>query len=590
MQLVLVESPAKCRKIEGFLGPGYRVMASFGHIRDLPEKDLGVAFAGGRVTARYVLNDKGTDVVARLKQAADRAESVILATDPDREGEAISWHLAEALGPRRYLRATFNAITRQAVLAAVGSPRAIDLNLVNAQQARRILDRIVGYAVSPTCSKGTGRKDARSAGRVQSVALRIVVERELEIESFKPETYWIPVATVLAARKPPAFKAWLVEWKGEPLERRLKDEGMASKVVEWCRRQPWRLVRAEKNRQQSNPPPPFITSTLQQAASVRLHLSPQETMKLAQSLYEDGRITYMRTDSTSVSPEAVAMARAHIAAEFPKPYLPGTAPSHGARSANAQEAHEAIRPIHLDGGPGALGEDPKGGLYRLIWERFVASQMSAGVDQLSVVDVACAPDAFAHPTKGLIHTGIFRARGKTVVFDGWRRLTEDASQEKPVKGAAKDDEDVALAKLPDLRGDEAVELKELGIKDKTTKPPPRYTEASLIKALEKKGVGRPSTYASIMTTIGSRGYVVIKRRMLHATELGIVLTRFLIARYSGNFIDPDFTNRVEADLDRIANGELDWEPFIDRAAREVVALARAAGLWYDPLNGAERRG
>nr|MBA3708843.1 type I DNA topoisomerase [Planctomycetota bacterium] len=560
----------------------YKVMASYGHIRDLPEKDIGVELTDGRVHPRYQLNDKGRDVVARLKAAADKSEEVILATDPDREGEAIAWHLKEALGARRYARATFNAITRTAVLEAIAHPRAIDQRLVDAQQARRILDRIVGYVVSPTCSRGTGRKDARSAGRVQSVALRIVAEREREIVNFKPETYFIPVATVIAGGKKPAFKAFLVEWKGEPLGRRLKVAPMAEKVVEWCRRQPWRIVRAEKHRQQSNPPPPFITSTLQQAASVRLQVSPQECMKLAQSLYEDGRITYMRTDSTAVDAEAAAMARAHIAKTFPPEYLPAKAPTHASAGANAQEAHEAIRPIALDDGPDALGTDDRGKLYRLIWERFVASQMSAGIDQMAVVDVAVAPDAFVHETRGRVHTGIFRARGKTVIFDGWRRLTEDAAHDAK-NPSAHDEDDVDQVKLPDLKGDEAVELKELGVKDKTTKAPPRYTEASLIKVLEKKGVGRPSTYAAIMGTIVTRGYVAIRKRKLHASDLGMVLTDFLIRRYAGNFIHADFTNRVEASLDRVARGELAWEPFLCAAAADVVALARQAGLWYDPF-------
>jgi DNA topoisomerase-1 len=309
-------------------------------------------------------------------------------------------------------------------------------------------------------------------------------------------------------------------------------------------------------------------------------------MKLAQSLYEDGLITYMRTDSTALTPEAIAMARARIAADFPKEYLPERAPTPRAQAANAQEAHEAIRPTSLDAGPDAGGTGPRGELYRLIWERFVASQMAAGIDQRAVVDVACAPDSFQHPERGRIHTGIFRARGTTVVFDGWRRLTEDTAQEKPKKGERREDDDgddVEEAKLPDLAGGEPAELKDLGAPEKTTKAPPRFTEASLIKLLEKKGVGRPSTYAAIMGTILNRGYVELKRRKLHATDVGIALARFLIRAYAGNFIESDFTNRVEGDLDRIARGELAWEPYVLGAARDLVALARRAGLWYDPL-------
>ena len=593
MILVLVESPAKCSKIESFLGSGYRVMASYGHVRDLPAKDMGLSFNGAAVQVDYQLSERGANVVQRLAAAAQKATQVILATDLDREGEAIAWHLSEVLGKRTYLRATFNAITRQAVQAAIQNPRAIDLNLVNAQQTRRLLDRIVGYAVSPTCARGVGRKDARSAGRVQSVAVRLVVEREHEIQAFTPLTYYVPVATISVPGKPPAFKAFLVEWKGEPLGTRLTEAVMGERIVAWCQRQPWQVVRATTERATINPPPPFITSTLQQAASVRLKLAPKESMRLAQELYEDGAITYMRTDSLALTPEAVAMARRHIGAHFAAPYLPDR--PHAARSAaaNAQEAHEAIRPTHVEGGALAQGADPKGQLYQLIWERFIASQMAPGLDARAVVDVACAPLAHQHATRGRVHTGIFRARGTTVLFDGWRVLTDDAAQEKPGKGARgaadehggveRSDGDVEEVRLPALTGDEPATLKELGVKEKTTKAPARYTEASLIKLLERRGVGRPSTYAQIMATIVERGYVEITRRKLHATELGMALTAFLVKAYGGNFIEPDFTNRVEADLDRIASGEQAWEPFLISAAREVVTLARRAGLWYDPF-------
>jgi DNA topoisomerase-1 len=605
--LVLVESPAKCRKIESFLGPGYRVMASFGHIRDLPEKDMGLSFAHERVVVNYQLSERGREVVERLRREARQSSAVILATDLDREGEAIAWHLCEVLGPGTYQRATFNAITKAAVVSAIQAPRALDLNLVNAQQARRLLDRVVGYAVSPTCARGAGRKEARSAGRVQSVALRLVVERELEIQAFKPVSYVVPVATIEVAGKPPAFKAYLVEWKGEALGQRLSDTAMGQKVVDWCQRQRWQVVRAEVQRVTQNPPPPFITSTLQQAASVQLKLSPQESMRLAQGLYEEGAITYMRTDSTMVQPEAVAMARSHITAHFPREYLPERPAASRAVAANAQEAHEAIRPTTLDHGPDALGTGPQGQLYRLIWERFIASQMAPGIDERAVVDVACAPGGFEHPKRGRVHTGVFRARGTTEIFDGYRRLSEDAAIERAPKGAragreqevdagdkaekGDEGEDQALpeSRLPKLVGDEPATARVLAVQQKTTKAPTRYSEASLIKLLERRGVGRPSTYAAIMATILQREYVSIRRRKLHASELGIALTAFLVRAYAGNFIEPDFTNRVESDLDRIASGERPWEPFLIQSARDVVALARRAGLWYDPLGSAPQR-
>jgi DNA topoisomerase-1 len=530
---------------------------------------------------------------------------VVLATDLDREGEAIAWHLAEVLGARTYQRATFNAITRDAVRAAIASPRALNLNLVNAQQARRVLDRVVGYAVSPTCKRGVGSKDARSAGRVQSVAVRLVAERELEIRGFTPTSYFVPTATLRVAGKPPAFKASLVEWKGEALGTRLVLAATAEEVCAWCRRQRWVIARAERHAVAVPPPPPFITSTLQQAASVTLKHAPAETMKLAQALYEGGHITYMRTDSTAVSPDAAREARAHIAKAFPPAYLPGEPPAATRTAANAQEAHEAIRPTAV-ASEAIDGPEDEARLYRLIWERFVASQMAPGRDERGVVDCACAPGGFRHPTRGAIAAGIFRARGTTTLFDGWRRLTADAAEErstarrrggKGARAAAPDpdgagggpEEDVEEVRLPALAGGEDAELVEIIARSVTTKAPARYSEAALIKLLERRGVGRPSTYAAIMATILARGYVALKKRKLHATDLGIALTAFLRRAYAGNFIEPEFTNRIEDGLDAIAKGERAWEPFLAEACREVVALARRAGLWYDPLAPAPAR-
>ncbi len=304
----------------------------------------------------------------------------------------------------------------------------------------------------------------------------------------------------------------------------------------------------------------------------------------------------MRTDSLAVSPEAALMARALIASDYAPAYLPAQPPATAA-AANAQEAHEAIRPIATAGGPGKLGDAGAGALYRLIWERFDASQMAAGIDQRSLVEVACAPLGFNHPQKGRIHAGVFRARGTAVVFDGWRALTQDAAEERPKRGkragtpvtadgnagASPELDGVELVRLPVLSGHEPATLKELGAPERTTRPPPRYTEAGLIKLLERRGVGRPSTYAAIMSTIIGRGYVRLSRRLLQATELGLGLTGFLSRAYAGNFIEPDYTNRVEADLDRIASGERQWEPFLIETMRAVVALARRAGLRQDPL-------
>jgi DNA topoisomerase-1 len=585
MKLVIVESPAKCKKIEGYLGPGFRVMASYGHVRDLPQDDLGIDFSNGRVLPRYIHSERGAQTVAKLQQEAQRAEAVILATDPDREGEAIAWHLAEAIGQRRYQRATFNAITQKAVLDAMASTRAIDMHLVNAQQARRMLDRIVGYLVSPTCARGSGMKEARSAGRVQSVALRIVVAREREIQAFTPQTFQVPEAHLEAVGKKPTFKAELVEWKGEPLAYRLSDPGLAQRTVAWCRRQPWVVQRAQRQEVAQPPPPPFITSTLQQAASVELKLAPQATMKIAQQLYESGRITYMRTDSTHLSDEAVALARDYIARTFAQEYLPERAVLHKAASASAQEAHEAIRPTAVEAGPGSVGDDEQGRLYRLIFTRFIACQMASGRDQQAVIDVAIAPGAFNHQQRGPQAMGVCRATGKIVLFDGWRRMLANAKDEVVEMVGEGDQGKTTAKRLPQVERGEVLRLIELIVKEKTTKAPARYTEASLIKALEKLGVGRPSTYANIMATIQGRSYVTEKQRKLHATELGEKLCAFLVRAYAGNFIEPGFTNTVEADLDRIAAGTLAWEPYIHQSSDRILRLAQGAGLGYNPLAG-----
>jgi DNA topoisomerase-1 len=595
MKLVIVESPNKTRKIRAFLGDEYLVCASFGHVRDLPSAgDLAVDFRDGRVVPTYLPLERSSAIISELSRHAERAEEVILATDPDREGEAIAWHIAELLGRRRYRRVAFHAITKAEVLRAVASPRDLDLDLVAAQQARRVLDRVVGWLVSPTLRRVA--PEARSAGRVQSVALRLVAEREQEIARFTAVDYFILRAQLERAGSPPPFAARLVTWKGEPLSQRLTSAEVAAKTVEWCRRQPWQVASCERREQARHPPAPFITATVLQAASVRLGLNPDATMKLLQSLFEDGHITYHRTDSVALSPEAVAAARALIAKGFPAAYLPAQAVQHQSKSANAQEAHEAIRPTHPESGADALKDTPLGALYRLIWQRFIASEMASGRDQLTTILVDCAPGSWQQAGRPAQAMGVFQAKGKVVQFDGWRRLTgEDATDEAaPKRGgrkkAAVGDEEEFSGELPMLMVGDALILRELEALSRTTKPPARFTQASLIKRLDHDGIGRPSTHAAIMRTILDRGYVEERKRKLHATELGIKLTIFLIRHFTGNFIDLGYTARLEGDLDRIACGQADWQRIVTEASLAVLALAQAAGLRGNPLVAGPRPG
>ena len=582
MRLVIVESPNKTKKIREFLGSSYRVAASFGHIRDLPAAGgLSVTFRDGRVEPQYQPLERAGRAIADLKSLAANAEEILLATDPDREGEAIAWHIAQILAvPCR--RVTFQAITKQAVVAAIAKPRAVDQHLVDAQQARRVLDRVVGWLVSPTLWQ-VG-KDAKSAGRVQSVALRFVAEREREIQAFKGADYFTLIAKLERETVTPTFNAELITWKGEPLKQRLIEVAIAEKTVAWCRKQPWQVQACDRREASRNPPPPFTTATVQQAASVRLGLNPDVTMKQLQSLFEDGHITYHRTDSVALEPDAVVTARAVISRDFPAKYLPANAITHGQKNANAQEAHEAIRPTHADTNATVTGET--GALYRLIWERFIACQMAAGRDQLTTIDVACAPGTFNGGPMG-----VFQAKGKVVLFDGWRRLTGDATEEaktsdgakkrgRPKKGAESEE---PIAELPMLNPSDALNLLDLTAKQKSTKPPPRYTQASLIKKLEGDGIGRPSTYAPTMKTILDRGYISEEKRMLHATDLGLRVTDFLVARYAGNFIEKDYTAKLEGRLDAIARGEADWQQTVTAESFAIHAAAQRAGLRGNPL-------
>ncbi len=585
MKLVIVESPNKVGKIKGFLGPDYRVAASFGHIRDLPATGaLAVKFEGGRILPDYRPLERSARRIKELNELAEKADEVLLATDPDREGEAIAWHVSRLLGERKYARVVFHAITKSEVQKAMAEPRALDARLVDAQQARRVLDRVVGWVVSPTLRKVS--KDARSAGRVQSVAVRLVAEREKEIAKHKTVDYFVLSARLEKPGAPPPFTAKLVAWKDHPLGQRLRDPALAEKTLEWMKTVPWTVLSCERRDSARNAPPPFTTATVQQAASVKLSLNPDATMKHLQALFEDGKITYHRTDSTALAPEAVDAARALIKKQFPPEYLPASPIVHATKSANAQEAHEAIRPTHPETGPDAGGGGDAGKLYRLIWQRFVACQMAPAKDQITTIDAACAPGAWKTEKGGQVPMGVFQAKGKVVLFDGWRKLTgEDATEETKKKGKKGEDEgdEDDSAELPMLEVGDALSLLGAEALKRSTKPPPRYTQASLIKKLEAEGVGRPSTYAATMKTILDRGYVTEEKRKLRATDLGLCVVDFLVRHYAGNFIDLDYTARLEEDLDRIARGEADWEKVVTDASFAVIKLARGAGLWYDPL-------
>jgi len=590
MKLVIVESPNKVRKIKDFLGAGYRVAASFGHVRDLPVKgDLAVAFHDGKVAPVYEMLERSSRAINELSGLAQQAEEVLLATDPDREGEAIAWHVSQLLGERTYRRVVFHAVTKAAVQKAMEAPRPLDARLVNAQQARRVLDRVVGWLVSPTLRR-IG-KAARSAGRVQSVALRLVAEREREVGKFKNVDYMILAAKLEKPGLPPAFHARLITWKGTPLNQRLQDPALAEQAIAWCREQRWEALSCQRRDSSRHAPPPFSTATVQQAASVRLGFNPDVTMKLLQGLFENGHITYHRTDSTALSKEAIDAARQLVAKEFPPEYLPKDAIIHATKSANAQEAHEAIRPTHPEQGADALGKGDEGKLYKLIWQRCIACQMSPGQDQITTLDVACAPGEWKMADGAMAPRGIFQAKGKVTMFDGWRRLAgEDATEEAKVKakpgekaGADAEEEEESSDELPMLNAGDAVNVLDLTAQKRSTKPPPRYTQASLIKKLEKDGIGRPSTYANIMRTIIARGYVEEKKRKLHATELGRSVTDFLVRNFTGNFIDLNYTARLEEDLDKISRGEADWEQVVTEASFAVLKLAQRAGLRGNPL-------
>ncbi len=566
--LIIVESPTKARTIKKFLPPRYAVKASVGHVRDLPKSTLGVDVENGFAPKYLTIKGKG-EIIKELRGAVKSATDVYLATDPDREGEAIAWHLAELLKLPHPQRIELHEITKEAALAALKHPHIIDMDRVNAQQARRILDRLVGYKISPLLwAKVRG---GLSAGRVQSVAVKLIVDREREIAAFLPKEYW-SIAALLASSaenatpgEPIPFLADLIAYRGEKLEIRNGEE--ADAIVRALDGVAYRVSAIKRRELRRNPPAPFTTSTLQQEASRKLKMRVRRAMQVAQSLYEGvdlggsegtvGLITYMRTDSTRISDQAREAAREFIVGTYGEPFHGGG--RHRVRE-GAQDAHEAIRPTSLLRTPERLAgvlrrEELR--LYTLIWERFVASQMAAALFDQTIVEVVAGEYAF-------------RATGTVMRFAGFTRVYEEG----------KDDEAAGRGRvrLPELNEDEPLECRKLEPKQHFTEPPPRYTEAALVKALEENGIGRPSTYSTIVETIQARGYVTQQERRFVPTPIGLSVNDLLVEHFP-KIVNLDFTAQMEGDLDRIAEGQEDW----------IGLLGRFYGPFESELDAAEKK-
>ena len=541
--LVIVESPSKAKTIGKYLGPEYTVKASMGHLRDLPKSTMGVDLEHD-FTPKYIPVSGKEELIKELKKAAAAADTVYLATDPDREGEAISWHLKELLGlpDSKTCRVTFNEITQKVVRESIAQPRKIDCDLVDAQQARRILDRIVGYQLSPLLWKKIRR--GLSAGRVQSVATRLVVDRENEIRAFVPQEYWSLDVKLDRIGKPGSFVA---HYHGESKKRELENEQQVQAVIDDITGQIFTVTNVKKTEKKRTAAPPFTTSTLQQEASRKLNMTPKRTMAVAQQLYEGvdvagegtlGLITYMRTDSLRLSDEAMDAAAQFICSRYGKQYYYGKHHVFKTKG-NAQDAHEAIRPTHVELDPdriqGSLTKEQYK-LYKLIWSRFLASQMACAVFDTVSIDTECA----GH---------VFRSSHQSMKFAGFIAVYEEG----------KDDETEALdSPLPDLQVGEKASLADIRKEQHFTQPPARYTEATLVKAMEEKGVGRPSTYASIVSTIQDREYVTKADKRLMPTPLGEVVNGLMVERFN-DIVDVDFTANMESRLDEVEEGKRNWK-------------------------------
>ena len=544
--LVIVESPTKAKTIGKYLGSGYDVRATVGHLRDLPTRELGVDVDNG-FEPKYVTIKGKTKTLSELKKAAKTASTIFLATDPDREGEAIAWHVADQLKSKVPThRILFHEITKEAIREALADPGKIDDRKVDAQQARRILDRLVGYKASPILWRSI--KTGLSAGRVQTVALRLIVEREREIRAFVPQEYWSIEA--LCAKNGQTFEAALAKVGGHKPQLHSAED--AQRVVDAVRTLPFQVSKVEKRQRRKNPGAPFTTSTLQQEAAKKLGFSSRRTMRAAQDLYEGkevgedgpvGLITYMRTDSPEVSETALASVRSFIGKQYAKAYLPSTPNLYKPKkSSRVQGAHEAIRPTDVSRRPEQVQqylEPDQFRLYQLIWQRFVASQMTPAVYDMTIVDFD-------------LGEYLFRATGSVLVFDGYHTLYMEGREKE--EGKTMDD----LPPIPPLEVGEMVEVREITPSQHFTEPPPRFSEASLVKELERLGIGRPSTYSAIISTLSAREYVKVEQRRFFPTELGELVEKIMVAKFPEIF-NVEFTSEMETELDRIEDGELGWQ-------------------------------
>ena len=572
--LVIVESPAKARTINKYLGSDYAVKASMGHVMDLPKRDLGVDIEDD-FRPTYVPIPSRKNIIQELKAAAGKAQAVYLAADPDREGEAICAHLRELRDGknRKFHRVLFNEITRDAIREAFERPGEIDSHLVDAQQARRILDRLVGYQVSPLLWDKVKR--GLSAGRVQTVALRLIVEREREIQAFKKQEYWT-IAARVEGKNPPPFDARLAKFQGKDLE--IPNQAAADQHVAALHKTPLVVQSVTTREKKKYPVPPFITSKLQQEAVRKLHFSTKKTMMLAQRLYEGvelgsegsvGLITYMRTDSTRVADSALQAVRQYVRRSFGDAYLPAEAIRYRSKK-GAQDAHEAIRPTAVDHSPESvkrfLGADEYK-LYRLIWQRFVASQMNPAIFDQTTIDIAAGDY-------------LLRATGSVEKFNGFRAVYEEGKDEK----VEMEEDEELKHRLPAVDQGEHLKLHKILPEQHFTEPPPRYNEATLVKALEEKGIGRPSTYASILSVIQNRAYVEKTQGRFYPTHLGVVVSDLLVKNFSDIF-DVAYTARMEEELDEVEEGKMTWTDALDEFYKKFKKDLRMAEREMEDIKG-----
>ncbi|MCH9631310.1 MAG: DNA topoisomerase 1 [Chlamydiia bacterium] len=578
--LIIVESPTKIKTLKKFLGNSYSFESSLGHVRDLPTKGFGIDTENSFAPVYEILPDK-EDLIQKLKKAAESSETVYLAPDPDREGEAIAWHIASILPKKTKIkRITFNAITKQAVQEALKHPREIDQALVDAQQARRLLDRIVGYKISPILQRKVqrGRDGFLSAGRVQSVALKLVVEREKEIETFVPVEYWTVITNLKVDDQSRPFTATLHSIEDKRITKEnesdktttISSEARAQDVVAILNKSDYEISKVEKKEKMRYPVPPFITSTLQQEASRHYGFSAIRTMRAAQSLYEgvelgslgtEGLITYMRTDSVRIEPEAQATARSYLEKKYGKKFIPDKAKSYATKS-KAQDAHECIRPTNVAHAPedikSFLGADEYK-LYLLVWRRFLASQMNPAIFDTVSCDVLTNNNM------------LLRATGSIMKFQGFLILYHELEDVED----SKQDKEESDKTLPPLKEGQVLRLKNVDSTQSFTRPPPRYTEASLVKILEKSGIGRPSTYATIMNKIHSREYTTKEKLYMKPTELGKVISQMLDTNFQ-MIMDIDFTAKMEEDLDQIAENSINWKEYIKNFWTKFIPLVEVA--------------